>query len=163
MNHSEVNDSSSAQRRQLFTLCRFLSVRLSYYFMLLLLSGTGLILTVLRRTLFAPYGIALICLLLPSFLSDAVKKQKEQESRNLPLSALCKRYHYSPVMYSSYRITLTLCVLLLLMWHAVQTTPFTLLGISVPLLYLALGLLLPVILSRLLFLLFHRRLMNGIM
>ncbi len=161
MNHSEPNDSSSAQRRQLFTLCRFLSVRLSYRFMLLLLSATGFILTALGRTQFTPYGIALICLILPSFLCDAVKQKQEKESNDIPLSALYKRYHYSPAMYSSYRITLTLCALLLLIWHTVQTTPFTVWNLPAPLVYLALLLILPLILARLLFFLFHHRLMSG--
>lgn len=163
MKYSETNDSSSVQRRQLFTLCRFLSLRLSYRFMLLLLSATGILLTVLGHSQFAPYGIALICLLLPSFLNNTEKKQKEKENSDLPLSALCKRYHYSPVMHSSYRITLTLCAFLLLVWHTIQNTPFKLFGISAPLLYLALGLILPVFLARILFVVFHRRLMNGSM
>lgn len=161
MNRTEKNDSSFMQRQQLFILCRFLAVRISYRFMLLLLSCSGLLLTTLGRTQFAPYGIALVGLLLPSFLSDAVKQSKEKENSDIPLSALYKRYHYSPVMYTSYRITLTLCMLLLFVWHKVQTIPISLFGISVPLLYLALALVLSPVLSRILFLIFHRRLMSG--
>ena len=163
MTHSEQNDTASAQRDRLFTLCRFLGIRLSYRIMLLLLSGTGLLLTVLGKSQFAPYGIALICLLLPIFLSGAEKEPKEKENSDLALSALFKRYHYSPVMYVSYRITYILCMLLLLIWHLTQATPLTLFGVSVPLLYLALGLALSVVLGRVLFFLFHRRLMNGIL
>lgn len=163
MTHSEQNDTASAQRDRLFTLCRFLGIRLSYRIMLLLLSGTGLLLTVLGKSQFAPYGIALICLLLPVFLSGAEKESKEKENSDLALSALFKRYHYSPVMYVSYRITYILCMLLVLIWHLTQATPLTLFGVSVPLLYLALGLALSVVLGRVLFFLFHRRLMNGIL
>ena len=163
MTHSEHNDTASAQRDRLFTLCRFLGIRLSYRIMLLLLSGTGLLLTVLGKSQFAPYGIALICLLLPVFLSGAEKEPKEKENSDLALSALFKRYHYSPVMYVSYRITYILCMLLVLIWHLTQATPLTLFGVSVPLLYLALGLALSVVLGRVLFFLFHRRLMNGIL
>ena len=163
MTHSEQNDTASAQRDRLFTLCRFLGIRLSYRIMLLLLSGTGLLLTVLGKSQFAPYGIALICLLLPVFLSGAEKEPKEKENSDLALSALFKRYHYSPVMYVSYRITYILCMLLVLIWHLTQATPLTLFGVSVPLLYLALGLALSVVLGRILFFLFHRRLMNGIL
>ncbi len=161
MNRTEKNDSSATQRHQLFTLCRFLATRISYRFMLLLLSCSGLFLTASGRTQFAPYGIALVTLLLPSFLSDSVQQSKEKENSDIPLSALYKRYHYSPVLYTSYRIALTLCMLLLFVWHKVQTTPFTLFGISVPLLCLALALVLSPVLSRILFLLFHRRLMSG--
>lgn len=161
MRFSETNNTASAQHRQLLTLCRFLGMRVTYRLMLLLLSGTGLLLTLLGRTQFAPYGIALVCLLLPSFLSDAVEKQKEKENDDILLPALYKRYRYSPVMYTSYRITVTLCMLLLFVWHAVQTTPFTLFGISVPLLYVALCLGLSALLGRILYLFLHHRLMSG--
>ena len=77
MRFSEQNDTASKQRRQLLTLCRFLGIRITYRLMLLLLCGTGLLLTAFGRTQFAPFGIALVCLLLPSFLGDAVEKQKE--------------------------------------------------------------------------------------
>lgn len=163
MNHFPKNESASAQRQQLLLLCRFLAVRMSYRFMLLLLCATGILLTVLQRTQFAPYGIALLCLLLPSFLNDSVKHSKQKENSDAPLSALCKRYHYSPALYTSYRITSTLCMLLLFAWHKIQNSGLTLLGISVPLLYLALYLALCPILSRILFCVFHHRLMNGTM
>lgn len=163
MNQTEIKESALYQRQQLLTLCRFLSVRISYRFLLLLLSCSGILLTLLKRAQFAPYGIALVGLLLPTFLSDSIKQAKEQENSDAPLSALYKRHHYSPVMYTSYRITLTLCMLLLFVWHKVQATPFTLFGISVPLLYLALVLVLSPVLSRILFLVFHRRLMSGIL
>ncbi len=163
MNNTQKKESSFTQRQQLFTLCRFLAARTTYRGLLLLLSVTGLFLTVVGRTQFAPYGIALVCLLLPSFLNDAVKQDKEKENSDISLSALYKRYHYSPVMYTSYRITITLCLLLLFVWHKVQSVPFTLFGISVPLLYLALGLASSAILSRILLFVFHRRLMSGTM
>lgn len=164
MNHFKKSNLASEQRRQLLTLCRFLSVRISYRFMLLLLVFTGLFLTVLQQTLFAPYGIALVCLLLPSFLngsSSALTKQKENSE--IPLSVLYKRYHYSPVQFTVHRITLILCMLLLLIWHMVQTHPLILFGVSVPLLYLILCLALYPVLSRVLFLILHHRLMNGTM
>lgn len=163
MAHSTQNESAAAQRDRLFTLCRFLGIRLSYRIMLLLLAGTGLLLTVLGRSHFAPYGIALICLLLPIFISDTEKGPKEKENSDLALSALYKRYHYSPVMYASYRITYLLCMLLVFIWHLTQAAPLTLFGVSVPLLYLAFGLALSAVLGRILFFLFHRRLMNGIL
>lgn len=161
MKNSQTNDAAFQNRRLLFNLCRFLALRISYRFMLFLLTVTGLFLTVLSRTLFAPYGIALLCLLLPVFLSDSVKAQKETENSDTPLSVLYKRYHYSPVMLTTYRITLLLCMLLLFVWHKVQTLPILLFGISLPLLYLAFALALTPVLSRLLFFFFHRRLMNG--
>ncbi len=161
MKDLQTNDSAFQNRRLLFTLCRFIALRLSHRFMIALSSFTGLFLTVFGRTQFAPYGIALICLILPIFLSDSVKAQKETENNDTALSVLYKRYHYSPVMVTAYRITLLLCMLLLFVWHKVQTPALTLLGISLPLLYLALALALAPILSRLLFFFFHRRLMSG--
>ncbi len=161
MNRSEKANLASQQRRQLLTLCRFLSARMSYRFMLLLLTFTGLLLTVLQRTRFAPYGIALICLLLPSFLGDTATRSKQKENSELPLSVLYKRYHYSPILFNAYRITSMLCMLLLFIWHMVENPPFTLFGVSVPLLYLTLCLALYPILSRILFLVLHRRLMDG--
>lgn len=163
MNNLKKNDSASEQRRQLFTLCRFLSVRFSCRFMLLLLVFTGLLLNVLQQAQFAPYGIALVCLLLPSFLNGSASRTKQKENSEIPLSFLYKRYHYSPSLFTSYRITLTICMLLLLVWHPVQSTPLTLFGISVPLLYLTLCLALCPVLSRVLFLILHRRLMSGTM
>lgn len=161
MRFSEQNDTASKQRRQLLTLCRFLGIRITYRLMLLLLCGTGLLLTAFGRTQFAPFGIALVCLLLPSFLGDAVEKQKEKENDDILLPELYKRYRYSPSMYTSYRITVTLGMLLLFVWHVVQVTPFTLFGFSVPLLYTALCLALSALLGRILYLFFHRRLMGG--
>ena len=161
MNESRKNDASVTQRRQLFALCRFLSARLSYRFMLVLMTATGVLLTLLGRTQFAPYGIALLCLILPSFLQGSVKVSTQKENSDTLMTVLYKRYHYSPVLFTTYRITLLLCMLLLFVWYRVQQTPLTLFGISVPLLFLALCLALYPILSRLLFLLFHRRLMNG--
>ena len=163
MNESRKNDASATQRRQLFALCRFLSARSSYRFLLVLMTATGILLTAFQRTQFAPYGIALLCLILPSFLQGSVKDSTQKENSDTHMTELYKRYHYSPVLFTSYRITLLLCLLLLLVWHRVQQTPLTLFGISVPLLYLALFLALYPILSRVLFFLFHHRLMNGTM
>jgi hypothetical protein len=159
MNHTF--NSHSEQRQALFALCRFLSARITYRSMLVLLSVTGLLFTVLGQTQFAPYGIALLCLLLPSFLNDSVKANKKQENREFPLSALYKRYHYSPVAFTTYRITLLLCMLLLLIWHSTQIASSRFLGMSVPLVLLALFLALYPVLSRILLFVFHRRLMNG--
>ena len=161
MNTFKKTASVQSQRQPLLILCRFLAIRISYRFMLVLLSATGLILTIQQRTLFAPYGIALVCLILPAFLSDSVQKKKENS--DTPLSALYKRYHYSPITYVTNRIALLLCMLLLLSWHMLQHTPLTLFGISLPLLYLALCLILCPVLSRILFFIFHCRLMNGTM
>lgn len=163
MNTLKNDVSVSDERQSLHILCRFLALRTACRFFPVLLSVTGLLLTVFGNSQFAPYGIALIYLILPTFLSGSVKQPKQKENRDIPLSALYKRYHYSPVLTTSYHITLTLCMLLLLVWHKVQHTPLTLLGISVPLIYLALCLAFVPVLSRILFFRFHRRLMNGIL
>lgn len=161
MSTDKKTTASTTEKQQLLLLCRFLALRLSYRFMLLLLSVTGVVLTLLRQTQFAPYGIALICLLLPSFLSDPIQSRTKKENSDLPLSVLFRRYHYSPSTFTGYRITLSLCMLLLLVWHKVRTTPLILFGASLPLLYLALCLALSTLLSRVLFFFFHHRLMNG--
>lgn len=153
---------STATRQPLLTLCRFLSARYSYLFMLALLSVTGILLSFTGRTQFAPYGITLLCLLIPSFLNDSSKEQTKQENNDSPLSVLYKRYHYSPIAFKNYRIALYLCMLLLPLWHKFQSPALTLFGISVPLLYTALSLAVYPILSHVLFFILHRRLMNGI-
>lgn len=163
MNIIKKTASVQSQRQPLLTLCRFLALRITYRFMILLLFATGLFLTVQQHILFAPYGIALVCLLLPAFLSDSVTPPKKTENSDTPLSALYKRYHYSPVTFVTNRITLLLCMLLLLVWHMLQHSPITLFGMSLPLFYLALCLILCPVLSRILFFIFHRRLMNGTM
>lgn len=160
MNEPKIPDILS-QKQALRILCRFLSLRYSYYTLLILLSGTGVILTLTGHTFFAPYGIALLCLLLPSFLNGSVKEQTKKENRDLPLSSLFRRYHYSPVSFSTYRITLLLGMLLLFVWHVIQTPVLTLCGISLPLLYLAFFLALYPVLSYICFFVFHRRLMSG--
>jgi len=161
MNTFDNADSSAKKRQSLQTLCRFLALRITYYTVLILLTGTGVILTARKLSQFAPYGIAFLCLLLPPFLNDSLEKKAKKENSDFPLSFLYKRYHYSPVSFLAYRICLTAGMLLLFAWHPIQTIPVTLFGISVALLYLCLCLLLPLVLSRILFLLFHHRLMNG--
>ena len=161
MNNGKISSSVHTQRQSLLILCRFLAMRISYRIMIILLSATGLFLSLRQTTLFAPYGIALVCLILPAFLGDSVPKKKENS--DTPFSALYKRYHYSPVTFVTNRITLLLCMLLLLAWHMLQHSPITLFGMSLPLFYLALCLILCPVLSRILFFIFHRRLMNGTM
>ncbi len=155
--------SSGNTRQLLLTLCRFLAARLVYRFMLLLLSGTGILFSVLGRTQFAPYGICVVCLLLPSFLQDSLEKRTKQENNDSPLLYLYKRYRYSPVLFSCYRISLTLCAVLLLIWYLLQPGILKLFGLSVPLLCTVLCLALYPLVSRGLFLWFHHRMMNGIL
>lgn len=161
MNDSLNTTSATEQRQRLFALCRFLSARACHRLMLLLLAAVGLFFTALGQSLFAPYGIAMVCLILPIFLMGASREQTEKENNDSPLSVLYRRYHYSPSDSTAYRISLLLCMLLLLIWHKVQSPVIALFGISLPLLYLALSLALYPILSRILCLWFHRRLMNG--
>lgn len=162
MNDTKNNTSPSEQRHRLSVLCRFLSARFCYRFMLLLLSATGLHLSLSHNAQFAPYGIALVCLILPIFLTGSSRETEKKENSDLPLSVLYRRYHYSPSDFTAYRITLMLCMLLLLIWHMVQSAPVSLWGVSVALLYLSLALALYPLLSRILYLIFHRRLMNGL-
>lgn len=161
MKAEKNNSQSVSQKQALRFLCRFLSVRFSYYFLLLLLLITGITLSFVYTTLFAPYGISLLCLILPSFLNDTVEARIKKENSETPLPSLYKRYHYSPVTYSCYRITLCIGMLLLLIWHKLQSPTLTLLGISIPLLYLAAFLALVPVLGYVLYLIFHHKLMNG--
>ena len=161
MNAKNSHEPALLQKQALRTLCRFLSVRFSYRFLLLLLFVTGTALTVTGTTLFAPYGISLLCLLLPSFLNDTVEAHTKKENSDIPLPSLYKRYHYSPITYSCYRITIYLGMLLLLVWHKIQPPALTLWGLSLPLLYLALFLALIPVLGYVLYLRFHYKLMNG--
>lgn len=163
MSKYDLNHSAPSQRQSLLTLCRFVVTRLMYRLMLLLLSVTGLFLTLSHRTQFAPYGIVLLCLLLPAFLNDSLTSRlnPKKENNDTPLHSLYRRYHYSPIVFTEYRISLLLCMLLLLIWHKVQSPALTLFGASLPLLYIVLCLALYSILSRGLFLILHHRLMNG--
>ncbi len=161
MNDTVNTPSASEQRQRLHALCRFLSARICYRLMLILLSATGLILTVLGQSQFAPYVIALVCLILPSFLTGPSRENTKKENSEFPLSGLYRRYHYSPSAFTAYRISMLFCMLLLFVWHKVQATPITVCAISVPLLFLAINLFLYPILSRILYFIFHRRLMNG--
>ena len=161
MNDTENTLTATEQRKRLLALCRFLSARICYRFMLILLSVTGIILTVCGQSQFAPYGIALVCLILPAFLAGSSAETTKKENSDFPLSVLYRRYHYSPSVYNSYRISLILGMLLLFIWHQVQSVPVTLCGISAALLYLTVNLALYPVLSRILYVLFHCRLMNG--
>lgn len=148
-------------KRQLLLLCRFLGVTATCRLMLFLLSGTGILLVLLNKTQFAPFGIAVFCLVLPSFLNGSSASETKKENSDRPLSFLFRQYHYSLSNYTAYRITLFICMLLLLIWHKTLTTPILFFGVSLPLLFLALCLALSTILSRILFFCFHHRLMNG--
>jgi len=161
MEQTNTKTQLRENKQQLLLLCRFLAVSACCRIMLVLLACTGFLLTLLHKTQFAPYGIALICLLLPSFLNNSASPKTKKENSDRPLSVLFRRYHYSLSAFTGYRITLLVCMLLLLIWHKIQTPPLTLLGASLPLLYLALCLALSTILGRILFFLFHHRLMNG--
>ena len=160
MNDIKNTPSAIEQRRQLHALCRFLSARICYRFMLILLSVTGLFFTLCGRSQFAPYGISLVCLILPTFLTGS-SEIKKKENGDFPLSGLYRRYHYSPSVFNAYRVSLLLSMLLLFIWHQVQSVPLTFCGISLALLYLAVNLALYPVLNRLLCVIFHRRLMNG--
>ncbi len=161
---TEQENSLSAQSadRSLSTLCRFLAARLCYRFALLLLFGTGIVLSLCQKSQFAPYGIALLCLLLPLYINSS-SEQTKKENSDSALSVMYKRYHYSPVAFLSYRRMQSLCVLLLIVWHSLQTPEVTVFRISLPLLYAAILLAGYPILSRVLTFIFHRRLMNGTM
>lgn len=156
----EPSPDNKKQRQALLFLCRFLTLRLLHKIMLVLLSVTGLVLSLLDRTQFAPYGIAVLCLLLPSFICGASSDTGNRDS-DAPLSGLYDRYHCSPSAFFSYHITFLLCSLLLLFWHFLQHTPLLVLGASLPLIYLAINLGLYPVMSLFLFWYCHRRLMDG--
>lgn len=162
MEEQKTANTNTSSGLTLSVLCRFLAARMLYRFMLLLLSGTGIVLSLLKRSQFAPYGIALICLLLPIYLNSA-SEQTKKENSDTALPILYKRYHYSPVSFASYRRMLSLGILMLFLWYGLLRPSITLFGISLPLFYAALLLAGYPILSRILIFLFHRRLMNGTM
>lgn len=161
MNDTKHTLTAAEQRRRLLALCRFLSARFCYRFMVILLSVTGIVLTIYGQSQFAPYGIALVCLILPAFLSGSSAETIKKENSDIPLSVLYRRYRYSPSVYNSYRISMILGMLLLFIWHQIQAVPVTLCGISVALLYLTVNLALYPVLGRILYVLFHFRLMSG--
>ncbi|MBQ8548369.1 MAG: hypothetical protein IJ427_07690 [Lachnospiraceae bacterium] len=161
MNDTENLPTAAEQRQHLLVLCRFLSAHICHRFMFILLSVTGLFFTLSGHSQFAPYGIALVCLILPTFLTGSSHKTQEKENGDSPLSVLYRRYHYSPSDFHAYRISLLLGMLLLFAWHQIQTAPVAICGISVALLYLAVNLALYPILSRILYIIFHHRLMSG--
>lgn len=161
---TEPNSSLSEQTtdRSLSILCRFLAARFFYRFLLLLLFGTGIVLSLCQKSQFAPYGIALVCLLLPLYMNSA-SEQAKKENSDSALSVLYKRYHYSPASFLSYRRMQSLCILLLFVWHGIQSPALTLFRIPLPLLYAVILLAGYPLLSRVLTFMFHRRLMNGTM
>ena len=159
---NDIENTATEQRRRLFLLCRFLSARICYRFILTLLFVTGLFFTLCGQTQFAPYGISLVCLILPAFLTGASPETHTKENGDFPLSGLYRRYHYSPSVFTAYRISLLLGMFLLLVWHKVQSAPVTFFGLSIALLYLILNLALYPILSRILYIILHLRLMNGL-
>lgn len=161
MEPEESTQNTKEQRQALLILCRFLSLRLLHRFMLILLSATGILLSLMNRPQFAPYGIAVLCLVLPPFINGSYANGPEKENSAAPLSVLYGRYRYSPAAFLSYRISFLLCSLLLFFWHFLQKPEFLLSGISLPLLYLAVVLAFYPVAGRLLFLYFHHRLMNG--
>lgn len=162
MTEQEKTLSGQTTERTLSVLCRFLAARFFYRFSLLLLFGTGIVLSLSHRSQFAPYGIPLMCLLLPLYLNSA-SEQTKKENSDSALSVLYKRYHYSPVSFSTYRRMHSLCILLLFVWNCLQAPIIAPLPISLPLLYAAILLAGYPILSRILTFVFHRRLMNGTM
>lgn len=161
MNTEEHTEQSKNQKQTLFSLCRFLSLRLMYRSMLILLFVTGIVLSLIHRAQFAPYGIAVVYLLLPSFINFSADTSAKKENNDTPLSILCNKYHYSPSALFSYRISYFLCSLLLFIWHLIQTPVLYLGGLSLPLFYLILNLALFPIISRILFWNLHHRLMEG--
>lgn len=161
MEPEESTQNTKEQRQVLLILCRYLSLRLLHRFMLILLSVTGILLSLINRPLFAPYGIAVLCLILPPFISGSYTSDSKKENGDTPLSVLYDRYHYSPIALLSYRVSFLLCSLLLFFWHFLQNPELLLFGISLPLLYLAVNLASYPIASRLLFRYFHHRLMSG--
>lgn len=161
MEPEESTQNTKEQRQALLLLCRFLSLRLLHRIMLILLSATGILLSLIARPQFAPYGIAVICLILPPFISGSYTDSSKKESGNTPLSVLYDRYRYSPIALLSYRVSFLLCSLLLFLWYFLQNSGLLLCGIPLPLLYFAFNLAFYPIASRLLFRYFHHRLMNG--
>ena len=162
MTEQKQNLSGHDTDLSLSTLCRFLAARLCYRFSLLLLFGTGIVLSLFQRSQFAPYGIALLCLLFPLYINSSTERAKKENSDSV-LSVLYKRYHYSPVSFLNYRRMQSLCILLLIVWHSLQSPAITLGYISLPLLYAAILLAGYPVLSRILTFIFHRRLMSGTM
>jgi len=160
MNDTEYKDNPIYQRQILLSLCRLISLRLLHKGTILLLFATGALLSLLGKSQFAPYGIALIYLLLPTFIGNSTQETAKKEN-SAPLAYLCGKYHYSPSAFFSYRISFLLCSALLFCWHISLRTPLQLGRISLPLFYLAIHLALYPILSRLFFLLLHRKLMDG--
>ncbi|MBQ9768549.1 MAG: hypothetical protein IJW37_10645 [Lachnospiraceae bacterium] len=161
MNENDRTRNSNNQRQILLSLCRLIALRQLHKGTVLLLFATGLLLSFLGHSQFAPYGIALIYLLLPTFIQNSAQENTKKENSDSPLALLCGKYHYSLSAFFSYRISFLACSILLFCWHMVLKTPLTLGNISLPLLYLAFHLALYPILARIRFLQFHRRLMDG--
>ena len=161
MNDTTPKQNAKLLRQSLLFLCRLISLRILHRGMVLFLLVTGVLLSLSGATQFAPYGIAIFYLLLPSFLQNAPTKHKEKENHDSPLSFLYEKYHYSPSSFFCYRIAFLLCSVLLFCWWLSLRTPLLFGGLSLPLLCLAIYLALYPLLSRILFFYFHWKLMNG--
>ena len=161
MNENKLTQISNNPRQVLLSLCRLIALRMLHKAAVLLLFGTGIFLSLTDHAQFAPYGIALIHLLLPTFIDNATPKNAKKENSASPLALLCGKYHYSLSAFFSYRISFLVCSLLLFCWHFLSNTSLMAGRLSVPLLYLALHLALYPILSRIRFLRLHRKLMDG--
>ena len=158
---NQKNTETRQQKQLLFSLCRFLTLRAIRRISVGVLFGIGILLSFLGERRFAPYGTAMLCLLLPVFLEGNASAQKK-ENKDTVLSSLCTRYHSSLFSMFCYRISYLLCSFLLLFWHILTPTllPFAG-GLSLPLLLLVINLAAYPIASRILFCYFHNKLMAG--
>lgn len=157
---SGLNREKRTLRLELISICRFLSLRLTLYMLDLFLFVSGLLFSLNKDPQFTPYSIALITALIPFFL-DAKIPEKEKKNSSSDLSVLSDRCCYSPISAFHHRIAYYSCCVLLLIWHLLQKIPIEFCGISLPLLFLALGLAVYPICTYILYLFFHHRLMSG--
>lgn len=156
------NDTAGTQQKQmLLALCRFLTLRTIRTIGVSVLFGIGLLLSLTGHSQFAPYGIAMLYLLLPVFLEGNAPAQKK-ENKDTVLSSLCTKYHYSLFSALYYRISYLLCAFLLLAWHLLSPMPLSFaLELPLPLLLLASLLAAYPVASRILYLRLHKKLMDG--
>ena len=83
------NDTAGTQQKQmLLALCRFLTLRSLRTIGVSVLFGIGFLLSLTGHSQFAPYGIAMLYLLLPVFLEGNAPTQKK-ENKDTVLSSLC--------------------------------------------------------------------------
>lgn len=157
-NHTK---EAAAQKLQLLSLCRFLSLRVFHTVFVILLFSCGMILSLINCHTFAPYGIAAVYLLLPSFIGNSFSSNTKKENNDTPLCILCSKYHYSPISLFSYRTSHFLCSLLLFCWHITQGKYYFTNRFSLPLLLFLLNLSGHIIVSRILYRHFHHKLMLG--